>query len=542
MKRTLYLLFAVLSAAILVNLALATEATWTITEERLGTLQEWRYLKVALSTDKCSWAYVESRGDKERVVVDGQPQQEFDSVKYLLFSPDGKRVAFLALKGEKMLVVVDGKIVSKHDGYCPRFEFDSKSGYLSRGDWSPAFGLDFERPPTDLQFSPDSKHVVYRARKENKAIVVMDGKPGPTYDEIMSYTPKFSKNGKSWAYVGSKGEKMIPVINGVAGHEYALIERIVLAPKGNRVAFVATHGDGKWFVVADGKPHEPYDAIDDIFFGPDGEHLAYRANKGGKWFMVVDGKAESAYQALGRPVFSPNGQRLAYIAGRGTDLVPERNILGDPIWWRARNGEVFVVLDGKPQTPYQGIYSFWGGVVYSLDSKRIAYKVKIGDKWSVVVDNKYGKLYKWISDIIFSPDGRRLAYKAQKGDKWVVVIDGQPGPEYEAINSIVFSTDGRRVAYAAEQNGKQFVVVDNKRGTSYNYVSLELVFSPGGKHLAYVAGDNKQYLVVVDGQPGPEYDAIEGDILFTQKGVLRYVARRNNSLYLVQHVPAERRY
>ncbi|MEW6416877.1 MAG: hypothetical protein AB1480_02010 [Nitrospirota bacterium] len=60
-------------------------------------------------------------------------------------------------------------------------------------------------------------------------------------------------------------------------------------------------------------------------------------------------------------------------------------------------------------------------------------KAKEGDKWLVVVDGKEGKKYDGIGALIFSPDSKRVAYQAIEGDEWFVVVDGKEGKRYDMI-------------------------------------------------------------------------------------------------------------
>jgi Tol biopolymer transport system component len=50
------------------------------------------------------------------VVVDGQPGPDYDVIFMPEFSPDGKHVAYVAKRGEKLLVVVDGQSGVEYDG------------------------------------------------------------------------------------------------------------------------------------------------------------------------------------------------------------------------------------------------------------------------------------------------------------------------------------------------------------------------------------------------------------------------------------------
>jgi Tol biopolymer transport system component len=74
-------------------------------------------------------AYGVKKGEKQLVVVDGKAGKEYDEISggfppiklapvrfsAVVFSPDGKRVAYAAKNGEKWLVVVDGHAGEEYD-------------------------------------------------------------------------------------------------------------------------------------------------------------------------------------------------------------------------------------------------------------------------------------------------------------------------------------------------------------------------------------------------------------------------------------------
>ena len=61
--------------------------------------------------------------------------------------------------------------------------------------------------------------------------------------------------------------------------------------------------------------------------------------------------------------------------------------------------------------------------------------IRIGSKWSVIVDGKGGPTYDGtgITGPVFSPDGAHVAYAGKTDGKWSVVVDGQEGPIFDAI-------------------------------------------------------------------------------------------------------------
>ncbi len=75
----------------------------------------------------------------------------------LAVSPDSKRMAYAARRGDKLLVIVDGAEGKPYDGI---------------GEGS-------------LTFSPDSKRVAYMAKREGKWVVIVDGVEGKTYNGFL---------------------------------------------------------------------------------------------------------------------------------------------------------------------------------------------------------------------------------------------------------------------------------------------------------------------------------------------------------------------
>jgi len=164
-------------------------------------------------------------GEGECVWVDGRLGPEYDRIwrDSIVFSPDGKRMAYRARKDEKELVSVGGAEGSGYDEV------------------------------TDPVFSPDSKHVAYCACSEgDKACVVVDGVEGPEYDWMWSDSIVFSPDGKHVAYLAARdmsddtgfpGSKKLAVVDGVEGPEYDGILRNApcFHPDGT-LEFLATKG------------------------------------------------------------------------------------------------------------------------------------------------------------------------------------------------------------------------------------------------------------------------------------------------------------
>jgi len=65
----------------------------------------------------------------------------------------------------------------------------------------------------DITFSPDSKHLVYRALSDKRVSLILDGNPSQTYDDITP--PAFSPDGRHHVFAAIKDKSAVIVMDGV---------------------------------------------------------------------------------------------------------------------------------------------------------------------------------------------------------------------------------------------------------------------------------------------------------------------------------------
>lgn len=224
----------------------------------------------------------------------------------------------------------------------------------------------------------------------------------------------------------------------------------------------------------------------------DGRRFAYARKEDKGWVVEVDGKIEATFKAVG--------------------------IVHGPVGIYAQVG----LLD------FVGIKP----MIFSADSRHLAYSAREADSWFMVKDGEKSKPFKSVGSPIVSRDGQRLAFAAQVPGGWCMVVDGNPGKPFEKLGPPAFSPDGRRLAYAARSDGKERMVVDGVEGKVYE--SLDVVsglgawlafptmvvefpvFSADGRlaHHGKLAG---KWHIVVDGQDSEPFDKV-GDIVFSPDG------------------------
>jgi Tol biopolymer transport system component len=224
------------------------------------------------SSDGKRVAYVARKGHKSFVMVNGNRDEAFDAIHSLRFTPDG-RVAYAAVDGEKNYVVVGTRK-------------------------TPAPG----RVSGKLAFSSDGRTLAYAASEGNTAFVVVGDRRGEGFDLVSD--PVLGPDGKTAAYWGARGKKHYPVIGDRVGpdhyNRWSSVDPVhfVFSPDGKTVAYKA-NGPAANFIV--GERRYPEFPMTPPIFNADGTKIAFGTSDGkGFLWRVIEGP-------FGRPEGIPEG-------------------------------------------------------------------------------------------------------------------------------------------------------------------------------------------------------------------------------------------
>jgi len=229
-------------------------------------------------------------------------RREYDRIGKTVYSRDKSRVAYLAWKKGRQLVV---------------------TGSFLGGD-------EKEGLPYDLIFgpviSPDGLHVAYGAERDGKKYLVVDGVE--TAAPLLLSVPVLSPDGKTAAYIADPNHRPFVV---AGGKEFPCFDEIagpVYSPDGEIVAYMARIAGKSALVIGSQAGEGRYDYLDSILFSTDGRHIAYRADRGGQKQLVLADRQGKVLregpllEAIWEPVFISAG-RVGYAA-----------LLKGEFWWR----------------------------------------------------------------------------------------------------------------------------------------------------------------------------------------------------------------
>jgi len=213
------------------------------------------------------FAYTIKRGANWILVNDDRESKPYASIaeNSIRFSPDGKRIAYVAGPEKALVVVVDD---------------DESKEYMY------VFG-------GGLGFSPNSERIGYCCLDKTRTFnFVVDGKPvifknlqGMDMNSI-----SFSPDGNRAAFIGMTKDGWPPVIDGVVGEPYKCPGRAVFSPDSKHVAYCCEDVRAS-FLILDGVKGKEYDSTGNVpVFSPDGKHLVYQAREGDTCWVIVDGK------------------------------------------------------------------------------------------------------------------------------------------------------------------------------------------------------------------------------------------------------------
>ena len=359
--------------------------------------------------------------------------------------------------------------------------------------------------------------------------MVLDGVPGPVFDRVVSPYPAREAALNNLVWWWPEAQDCVSMFS----------------LDGSRAAYAAKRG--KWFVVADGVEHGPYDAVLGLpAFSPDGTHATWEARVRGKLVRVVDGVVHGPFEnrldALSRrgvDYFSPDSRRVAFPARmREGGRTVERMIVD------GANGPPHRMVGNPHFSPDSRHLAYWAhaegqrGLQLMVDDKPVAHTTKASRELLDVFDNVLSD-----SRLPFAPDEAHLAFATERDGRLRAVVHGKEGPSCDWVSPLAFNADYTRSAYvigfkrdplsllAAWVTGpggdyKYRLVVDGiERREGDSPIAAPVMLAANGRHApVYLSPDGKRLAyrtergVVVDGAAVSRRGESASDAAFSPDG------------------------
>jgi hypothetical protein len=389
-------------------------------------------------------------------------------------------------------------------------------------------------------FSRDGRHVAYLARRDERAVVVVDGKEGPTFDAIYDFV--FSADGSRFAYVGRNGKELdasrwTMVTDHQPGPEYDDVGIPVFSPDGARLLHTASRvvdGRTRALVVENGRVVGDYDWAGDIAFSPDGKTIAIASGRivgdSLRCSMAVGTEVGPEFPWVGLPTWSTDGVHFAYVVRSGAlQMRVMRDGAGvldavSVIAIRFMGGRVVANVGGPLATPARGFvegtgifgsrqvaaegsasaeYDEVGLPAISADEKHLAFGARNMPKGMrnfqafLVVDGQESKLNRGLTAGVITlphvPSGIGNFYVTRVGDRHYAGIDrSRLFLRFEslfrlAVPPLAFSPDAQSIAYTDWSQ----IHIGEQKSDRFDWAGPP-VFSPDGKKVAFGARKGRE--------------------------------------------------
>ncbi len=376
-----------------------------------------------------------------QVHLNGTPSIPYNEVGSLMFSPNGRHLAYVAAKGQDQFPTLDNVAIGSYL-YVTELVFHPTAeddlyfiAQTEKNKWAiwdrhgrrhteeyPAIRL--------LTFSPDGKYMAYTYLK-NRKFQVYDGKDsGPGYDSIGDL--QFTANSAHIVYSAQKG-KVVEVLWDHAPLCTAEgIANLTPAPNGAFVAYIAREKDGQ-SVYLHNKKLGTYEKVEKLLIPESAKPtVIYIVEHGGRHHIFINGAPESGpYEHISH--FSGRKGSFAAIVRKEKDTL-------------------CVVYNGQVGAPYTNIPL----LVWDDTGNNLAYPARRKGSWAGIVWNgKESDHYEYVQHLTFSPDGKALLFFARRRDGWYAILNDQPIPEslcHDILTPPVFDEKSKSFYYLCRRD------------------------------------------------------------------------------------------
>lgn len=326
---------------------------------------------------------------KEMVVTDGAPGPSHAKIQRLFMDVRSGSVFYEALmdipgsasrptagqRRERGYVIQDQVYLASETGFLVTPQLSSRA----RRGWRGPEGVtvmdalsheddtNFPTPSIHVTMSPDGERHAFVAqtstsRTQGAQRVWVDGKASLDYEEITEV--QFTGDSKHLIFIAHTGNKAFVVVDGTELGPFDRARNLQVSEEGGAYAFIAEDDrDVRWYV--NGKPVGIAGNPKEFEFSSDGTRYAYGSSEGG---VVIDGEQRSE----GLEEFSGPREGESYRLPPSFVFSPKENRLAYVVKYSGRTMKDVLVLDGEKMVPEKSKTTF-SFPAFSPDDRHFAY-------------------------------------------------------------------------------------------------------------------------------------------------------------------------
>jgi hypothetical protein len=266
------------------------------------------------------FAYWGITDNKSYVILDDHESRSYDAVNEIIFNNKGNSCAYHAQRDGKHFVIIDGQESQPYQ-IVHSLRFSPDGAHI-------AYGMEILNAKTDgEEHHEEGEKEGEEEHEPFTHFAVLDGNQFGPYETVVEGGLIFSPDGKQFAFKAEKHDEFFMVLNGKEGKHYSDILQATLTFSGdNKLAFAAEN-DSKRMVNSDGVEGIPFNDVYSVAYGPDNSIMAYSVRKENKEFVVVNGVKGKTYDTImglgGIHFDSPDTFHYMTMSGNDIILVEE---------------------------------------------------------------------------------------------------------------------------------------------------------------------------------------------------------------------------
>lgn len=356
---------------------------------------------ISVNKETGKYAWLQNSLSGVYVVINGIEYGPYYDADRVEFSPDGNAYAYMVIDKGMFYVMHNDK------RYGP-----------------------YRRKPAPLVFSRDGTKLAYAVWDGTRQHMVLNGKPGKTYDLV--YQANFTDSGK--LYYAAKNNNKGIMVNGVEEtvHEGGVFWPLI-SDEPPHVAYGIKTGfifDKKEFSVS-GEPG---------LFSLDhhGGRLAYQLIEENRSSIFVNGKKLRSCEKSSGPVYSDDGNALAFaciISGRSFVVFNDTEIMSD----FSDIPATFMPWTGRPQSM----------ITISRNNQHVAWVVKKHNDYFIYHDNMSYGPFSEAGMPVLSASGKYVISPVTVDRRAHMMINSVRSPDFNWVDQPVIDYETNTVKFTA---------------------------------------------------------------------------------------------